>query len=182
MGRIVISEFISLDGVVEDPGWTAPYQHDDIEAYKRSELFAADAMLLGYKTFEMFAAVWPSMTDEQGFAERMNALPKHVVTSREAELGWNATVIDAEDEDAMAASIAAVRSSVGRDLLVGGSVSLVALLIRRGLVDELRLLTYPVVLGHGRRLFPDGLSASCALVETRRFPTGVVLATYRPVS
>src|SRR6202022_3886153 len=98
MGQVIVSEFVSLDGVMEDPGgaegtphggWTIPYWNDEIAAFKKEELFAADAMLLGRVTYQGFAAAWPAMTDEQGFADRMNGIAKYVVTSTLATLSWN---------------------------------------------------------------------------------------------
>lgn len=95
MGDIVITEFITLDGVIGTPQWTVPYQHDEIEAYKQEELFASDSQLLGRATYETFAASWPGVTDEQGFADRMNAMPKYVVSRTVTQPTWNATVISA---------------------------------------------------------------------------------------
>ena len=91
--KLVVSELITVDGVIDTPAWTVPYQHDDIEAYKRDELFAADAMLLGRVTYESFASAWPSISDEVGFADRMNSLPKHVVSATADEPTWNATFV-----------------------------------------------------------------------------------------
>jgi hypothetical protein len=85
VGDIVITEFITLDGIIDTPAWTVPYQHDEIEAHKKDELFASDAQLLGRTTYEMFAASWPGATDEQGFADRMNRMPKYVVSSTVTE-------------------------------------------------------------------------------------------------
>ena len=182
MGDIVITEFITLDGVIEAPAWTVPYQHDAIEAYKRDELFASDAQLLGRTTYEMFAASWTGATDEQGFADRMNAMPKFVVSTTVTEPTWNATIISARGEDELAAAISEAKGSVPRNLLVGGSARLAGFLIRRGLADELRLLTYPVAVGSGLRLFPDGLEAKFELLQARTFPTGVVLTVHRLVT
>lgn len=179
MGDIVITEFITMDGIIGTQQWTVPYQHDEIEAYKKEELFASDGQLLGRVTYEMFAASWPDVTDEQGFADRMNAMPKYVVSRTVTQPAWNATVISAADEDELAAAIGKVKETVPRNLLVGGSARLAEFLIRRGLADELRLLTYPVVVGSGLRLFPDGLQAKFELRQTRAFPTGVLLTVHR---
>jgi len=182
VGDIVITEFITLDGVIEAPAWTVPYQHDEIEAYKKDELFASDAQLLGRTTYEMFAAAWPGATDDAGFADRMNGMPKYVVSTTVTEPTWNATVISAASEDELAAAIVSAKASVERNLLVGGSARLAEFLIRRGLADELRLLTYPVAVGGGQRLFSEGVQAKFELRETRSFPTGVVLTVHRLVT
>ena len=186
MRKIIVSEFISLDGVIEDPGgaegfehggWTFPYWSDEIGKFKREELFAGDTLLLGRVTYEGFAAAWPSRTDEQGFAERMNSLPKFVVSNTLAEADWqNSTVVNGD----VAAEIAKLKDQPGGDILVAGSAQLVRTLAQHDLVDEYRLLVYPVVLGSGKRLFGDGKRADLELREVRSFDSGVVLASYGP--
>ena len=178
--RLVVTEFITVNGVIDTPAWTAPFQHDDIEALKHEELFAANAMLLGRVTYEMFAGAWPSITDELGFADRMNSLPKHVVSTTTADPTWNATFVRPASSDALAGQIRRIKSDGTGDLLVGGSATLARFLFANNLVDELRLLTYPVVVGAGQRLFDQGIDTTFTLAETRSFPTGVVLTTYRP--
>ena len=183
MARLVVTEFVSLDGVIEDPGggdfahagWTIPYWNDDIAAYKKDELFASDSMLLGRVTYEGFAAAWPSMSDPAGFADRMNSLPKHVVTTSTAELSWNASRLDPAN---LADRVRALKAQDGGDILAQGSAVLVHALLRDGLVDELRLAVYPVVLGSGKRLFADSY-AKLDLVAAKPTPSGVVLTTYR---
>ena len=179
--RLVVSEYLSLDGVMEDPMWTVPYWSDEIAAYKRDELFASDALLLGRVTFEAFAEVWPTRPDEDPYAARINALPKHVATTTLApdevdQAGWNGHRLG----DDVEAAIRALKGDAGGDLLVFGSATLVRSLVRAGLVDEYRLLVYPVVLGEGKRLFEDE-QASLELVDARSFDTGVTALTYRPV-
>lgn len=177
--KLVVTEFITIDGVIDTPAWTVPFQHDDIETYKREELFAADAMLLGRVTYEMFASAWPSITDEVGFANRMNGLPKHVVSSTAAEPTWNAVFVRPAS-GSLADQIRQIKSDGTGDLLVGGSATLARFLFANNLVDELRLLTYPVVVGAGLRLFDRGIDAKFSLASTRSFPTGVVMTTYQP--
>jgi dihydrofolate reductase len=184
--RLVVIEYVSLDGVIEDPGgsegkpyggWTRPYWGDDIGQSQLERLFASDALLLGRVTYEGFAAAWPKMKDEAGFADRMNSMPKYVVSTTLENPEWNnSRVIKAN----VAEEIAALKRQPGQDILVYGSGTLVQTLLRHGLVDELRLLVYPVVLGAGKRLFHDGTSATLQPVETRTLGSGVVLATYRP--
>jgi dihydrofolate reductase len=186
MRRIIVSEFMSLDGVIEDPGgaegfehggWTFPYWSDEIGKVKWEELFASDAMLLGRVTYEGFAAAWPSRTDEQGFAERMNSLPKFVVSTTLAEAEWqNSTILKGD----IAAEVAKLKDQPGGDILVAGSAQLVRTLAQNDLVDEYRLLVYPVVLGSGKRLFGDGKRSDLELHENRSFDSGVVLASYGP--
>jgi len=152
MRRIVVSEFVTLDGVMEDPGgsegtpfggWAFKFERGVAgDRFKLEELQAADALLLGRRTYEGFAAAWPSIEDEQGFAERMNSLPKYVVSSTLTEPAWNASAIGLD----------AIEQLEG-NLLVAGSQQLARALFERGLVDEVRLVVYPAVLGAGKKLF-----------------------------
>lgn len=188
MRQLVVSEFVTLDGVMQDPGgadkknfeqggWSMPYWHEDIAKVKLDELFASDALLLGRITYQGFAAAWPSVQDEAGFADRMNGLPKYVVSSTLQSADWNNSTIISGD---IAQQVAALKQQPGQDILVGGSAQLIQELMRHNLVDEYRLLIYPVVLGTGKRLFQDGSAATLSLVESRSFPTGVMLARYQP--
>jgi dihydrofolate reductase len=150
--HIVVTEFVTLDGVMEDPGgaegtpfggWAFTFERGEAgNRFKFDELMAADAQLLGRKTYEGFAAAWPSMTDEQGFAEKMNGMPKYVVSSTLREPEWNATVIGLEDIEDLEGNI-----------LVAGSHQLVQTLLQHRLVDEVRLVVYPTALGAGKKLF-----------------------------
>jgi len=163
MRRIVVSEFVSLDGVMEDPGgaekfefggWTMPYWNDDLARFKAEELFASDALLLGRVTYQAFAAAWPAMTDEMGFADRMNSNRKYVVSStlNTTDEWKNSSLIKGDLVDA----VTKLKQEPGQDILVGGSATLVQALMRHELVDELRLAVYPLVLGTGKRLWGDG--------------------------
>ena len=182
MRKIVVSEFMSLDGVVEDPGgaegyehggWTFAYWNDEVAAFKSEELLASDALLLGRVTYEGFAAAWPGRTDEQGFADRMNRNRKYVVSSTLDKAEWNnSTVISLGDIDG-------VKQEPGQDILVAGSATLVRALLRDGLVDELRLAVYPIVLGTGKRLFGDGSYTKLDLAQHQATSTGVNLLVYR---
>jgi dihydrofolate reductase len=185
MGKLIVSEFVSLDGVMEDPGgaegtphggWTIPYWNDEIAAFKKEELFGAEAMLLGRVTYDGFAAAWPAMTDEDGFADRMNGLAKYVVTSSRDPLGWtNSTRLDGE----AATAVRSLKDRVEGGILVAGSATLVHDLTRHHLVDEYRLVVYPVSLGGGKRLFDDGTHTRLELTFEQRTPTGAVLLSYR---
>ncbi len=151
---------------------------DDKFEYKFAELFEADAQLVGRVTYESFAGAWPERTGE--FADRMNAMPKHVVSSTLAEpLGWqNSTLLRGDPVE----SVRALKAGEGGAILLPGSRTLVQALMVAGLVDELRLMVFPVILGSGRRLFPDDApdKIRVELVDLRAFENGVTLQTYRP--
>ena len=189
MGRIVVSEFVSLDGVMEDPGgaegtpqggWAFKFERgDDGDRYKLDELMDAEAMLLGRVTYEGFAKAWPSITDEVGFAARMNGMPKYVVSSTLQQADWeNSTILSGD----AVAEVTDLRRKLDGNILVAGSTSLVHALHDAGLVDEYRLMIYPTVLGSGKRLFPDGAGAAgYEAVEVR--PAGAVaIMTLRPLA
>ena len=160
MGRIVVTEFVSLDGVMEDPGGAEGYEHggwsfqvnrgDEGDKFKLEELVDAEAQLLGRVTYEGFAKAWPSITDEAGFAEKMNAMPKYVVSSTLTNPEWQNTTVLSGD---VAEGVSKLKQEVDGNILVAGSAQLVQELIEHDLVDELRLMVYPVVLGSGKRLF-----------------------------
>lgn len=176
MRKIVVSEFVSLDGVMENPTWSAPYWGDDIAQFKSAENMACDALLLGRVTYEGFAVAWPSRPDDDG-AFRMNSLPKHVVSTTLDKVEWNnSRLIKAN----IVEEITALKQQPGKDILVYGSATLVNTLLQHGLVDRYQLLVYPVVLGSGKRLFQDGSNATLKLVEARSFNSGVVLQSYQP--
>ena len=178
MRKVIVSEFVTLDGVMEAPDkWQFPFWNDETGKFKVDELFASDALLLGRVTYQEFAAAWPSMTDEEGFADRMNSLPKFVVsTTLKEPLGWNATLIKGN----IAQEISKLKQLPGQDILISGGAGLVHSLLQQDLIDEYRLLVYPVVLGSGKRLFTDGGNATLKLVEARTIGADVVLLTYQP--
>jgi len=183
MRRLIVTEFMTLDGVVEAPGgepthphsgWTIPFSTEDLRAFKLREVQEAASLLLGRRTYEQFADAWPPR--EGVFADTMNALPKTVVTSRPAELTWNATALELP----VRAGLSALKEGDGGPILVAGSASLVRSLLVWGLVDELRLLTYPVMVGGGIRIFPDDHEKwTFELAALDRFSSGAVLHTYR---
>jgi dihydrofolate reductase len=184
--KVIVSMFVSLDGVMEDPGgaekfehggWTIPYWDDGIGKFKLDELFASDALLLGRVTYQGFAAVWPSQSDEAGFADRMNGLPKYVVSTTLQEGEWNNTRLIKGN---VAEEVSRLKEQPGQDILIAGSGILVNTLLQDGLIDEYRLLVYPVVLGSGKRLFKEGSNTALKLAETKPFGSGVVLLTYHP--
>jgi dihydrofolate reductase len=186
MGRIVVTEYISVDGVVEAPsgteafervGWTDDFSRGpEGDAFKVDETMASDALLLGRRTYDEFALVWPNVPGE--FAEKFNTMRKYVVSSTLENPEWNNTTVlrgDLVDE------IAKLKDRYERDIVVHGSPQLAQALIEQGLVDELRLMTYPVVVGAGKRLFAETSGKrNLRLVETTTFGDGVTVLVYRP--
>ncbi len=178
MRKLVVTQFVTLDGVMEDPHkWSFPYWNDEIAKIKYDEMFASDAQLLGRVTYQGFAAAWPSRTDEQGFADRLNSLPKYVVSTTLEKAEWNNSHLIKEN---IPEEISRLKQQPGQDILVHGSRTLVQTLIQHDLIDQYNLLVYPIVLGNGKRLFKDGSKANLKLVETKTFSTGVILARYQP--
>lgn len=180
MRRVVVSEFISLDGVVEDPRWTFGFSSDDRDQFKFDELAASDALLLGRVTYEGFAAAWPQMEEQTGeYGSWMNGYPKHVVsTTLEAPLEWNnSTLVEGDVAD----EVSRLKDQPGKDILIFGSGDLVNTLMQHDLIDEYRLMVFPVVVGSGKRLFDEGSGTkSLKLVGTRAFDSGAVVLTYTP--
>lgn len=176
MSKIVVSQFVTLDGVVEDPGgsegmegggWAFQFERGpDGDKFKLDEVMASDALLLGRVTYEGFAAAWPSRDGD--FADKFNTMPKYLVSSTLDDPEWNNTTVVTVDE------IAGLRDKHDGDILVNGSVQLVGALAARGLVDEYRLMVFPVVLGNGKKLFADdGVRRPLSVVEAR--PVGEVV-------
>ena len=184
MAKLIVSQFITVDGVVEDPGgsesherggWAFDYDRGpEGDKFKLDEVMGSEALLLGRTTYEGFAEAWPSREGE--FADKFNSMKKYVVSSTIGEPEWNNTEVVGVGD------IARLREQDGGDILVNGSVQLVKTLIENGLVDELRLMVFPVVLGAGKRLFGETAdSASLELVEST--PTGeTLILIYRPKS
>ncbi len=187
MRRLVVSEFLTLDGVMEDPGgaedfafggWSLDYCNDEYLKYKYDELLASGALLFGRKTYEIFAEAWPSHSGAGGFADRMNSMPKFVVSSTLKRTEWkNSTIISGD----IAKEIKKLKQGQGKDLLVPGSGMLVRKLMDDDLVDEYRLMIHPLVLGTGKKLF-DGMASikSLSLHEAIAFRSGIVVFIYHP--
>ncbi len=177
MRKVTVAEFVSLDGVMDTPKWTIPYWNREIAQFKQAELFASDALLLGRKTYANFAQAWPPRTGADDYADRMNSLPKHVVSTTLQSATWqNATIVNGD----VVAAIQQLKAQPGADILVFGSGQLVAYLAQHQLIDEYRLLIYPLVLGRGQRLFPENSRANLTLVESHHFSSGVMAMIYRP--
>jgi dihydrofolate reductase len=179
MRSIVWSQYISLDGVVEEPGeWSLPYFSDDLALYKSDELSASDALLLGRTTYEGFAAAWPHMEEIEGdFAVRMNMLPKYVVSTTLEKADWNnSTIIRGNVPD----EISKLKHEPGKNILIGGSGALAKTLMQHDLIDEIRMLVHPILVGTRKRLFEGAQQLiEVKLVDTRRFESGVVALTYQ---
>ena len=188
MGRIVVTEFVSLDGVMEAPGGGEDFEHGgwtfeidrgpEGNQFKLDETMSSDALLLGRRTYEGFAAAWPSREDDAGFAEKFNSMPKHVVSSTLSDPDWNnSSVLDGD----LAEEVPKLRERYDGDIAVHGSAQLVQALVEQDLVDELRLMVFPVVLGSGKRLFGQTSDKkSLSLVDSKVVGDGVVILTYRP--
>ena len=176
---MVVSEFVSLDGVVEEPGWTFQFESEDRDQYKFDELAAADALLLGRVTYEGFAAAWPQMEEQTGeYGAWMNGYPKHVVsTTLEEPLEWNNSSLVRGN---VAEEVRRLKDQAGKDILVFGSGDLVNTLMEHDLVDEYRLMVFPVVVGSGKRLFGEGGTKTLRLIEAKMFDSGAVALTYTP--
>ena len=192
MGKIVVTEFISLDGVIEDPGGSEDFKHggwsfefergDDGDKFKLDETMASDALLLGRVTYEGFAEAWPSRKDDAGFADKFNNMPKFVVSSTLKEpLGWNNSKLVEGD---LVEGIQKLRDEVDGEIVVHGSAQLVQALLANDLVDELRLMVFPVVLGSGRRLYAeDEEKRTLKVTDSRTVGEGIaVLTLERPGS
>ena len=188
MRRVIASEFVTLDGVMEAPGhephpdgrnaWALRHVGEDQQRFKVDELFQAGAILLGRVTYEIFAAFWPTAPKDDGFADRMNDIPKYVVSKTLETASWRNTQIIGDDP---AEAITDLKRAPGGDIFLYGSGELLNSLIARDVIDEYRIMVFPVLLGSGKRLFKDASDTShLGLVETRTFESGVILLTYRP--
>src|SRR5262245_39055330 len=185
MRKVVAAEYMTVDGVMTDPGgvgeiehggWSNPYFDEELAEYQSDQLFASDALLLGRVTFEGFAAAWPSMEETEGeFAIRMNTLPKYVASrSLQEPLVWNGTLLRGDPADA----VAQMKEQPGQDILVYGSGQLINALHPHGLIDEYRLMVFPVTLGDGEHLFRGGAKVELTLTDAKTTSTGVLMATY----
>jgi dihydrofolate reductase len=188
VGRIVVTEFVSLDGVMEDPGGAENFRHggwsfeidrgDEGNTFKLDEALSSEALLLGRVTYEGFAEAWPSREGE--FADKFNTMPKYVVSSTLEEPEWNNSTVLKGD---LAEEVAKLKQEQDGDIVVHGSAQLVQALIDHDLVDELRLMVFPVVLGSGKRLFGDTSDKKrLRLVDSKTVGDGVAILTYAPLS
>ena len=194
MRELIVAEFITLDGVIQAPGganedteggfqhggWTRPYWHDDIGAHFFQAMMQADALLLGRKTWQIHGGAFEPMPAGDPFGDVMNGIAKYVVsTTLKSASAWrNSTLISGN----VAEAVRKIKQQPGKNILVDGSSVLIHTLVQENLVDEYSLHVYPLVLGGGKRLFPDGTRVNLKLIESQALPTGVVFQRYRPVS
>jgi dihydrofolate reductase len=191
--RLTVTTFVSVDGVYQGPGgpdedrsdgfdrggWLVPHFDEATGGFMDEVFRKADAFLLGRRTYEIFAAYWPNVTDPQDpVATRLNTLPKYVASSTLRSSAWQGTTILSDD---VPGAVARLKEAPGRELQVHGSGRLVRTLLEHDLVDELRLVVFPVIVGAGRRLFPDaGVATGLRLVETRTSGSGAAIHVYQP--
>jgi dihydrofolate reductase len=178
MGKIIITEFASLDGVCDAPEkWSLAYWNSEMEKFKTDELAQTDGLLLGRVTYDGFAEAWPSRKGD--FADRFNALPKFVVSQTLKDPAWNhSNLLNGPVKPA----IEKLKSGFEGELYVHGSLSLARLLIATGLADEIHLLIYPLLLGSGKRLFGEGDMTKLELVHATTFSSGILALKYRPAA
>lgn len=176
MRKIIVTEFVSLDGVIEAPMWTMKYWNDDIAAFKGEETSADECLLLGRVTYEGFAAAWPQRTDDEPGAAYFNGTRKYVVSSTLEQVEWHNSVLIRGN---IVEEITQLKQQDGPDLVVHGSAMLAGTLLQHALVDRVRLLVYPVVLGKGKRLFDEDTALTLRLLESRTFGD-VIALIYEP--
>jgi dihydrofolate reductase len=187
VGRLVVSEFVTLDGVMEDPGGAEPFEHGgwafqfdrgkEGDEFKLEETLGASALLLGRRTYEGFAQAWPGRTDPVGFAEKMNTMPKFVISTTLEAPSWNNSTVLHGD---VPTAVGRLKEEQEGNILVAGSVQLVSALLANQLVDELRLMVFPLVLGVGKRLFPDGAGPlKFDLLQAEQVGAGVLILRYQ---
>jgi dihydrofolate reductase len=190
MRKIVVSEFVSLDGVMQAPGgaaedteggfaqggWTGPYWHDEIGVRFFQEMIEADALLLGRKTWQIHGGAFEPMAEGDPFGDLMNTMPKYVVSNTlTSAAAWrNSTLISGNVME----EVGALKAQPGKNIVIDGSSVLIHALAQNDLIDEYHLIVYPVVLGGGKKVFPDGARINLRLVEAQPLPTGVVLTRY----
>jgi dihydrofolate reductase len=186
MRKVFVTEFISVDGVIEDPGGAENFEHGgwsfkffspEIGQYKVEETMATDALLLGRKTYEGFAAAWPGRKDDAGFADKFNSMPKYVASTTLKQLDWNNSHLLGDD---VPAAVRELKKQEGGDIAIHGSRTLVQSLMEHDLIDEFRLMVHPIVLGTGLKLFDGASLKNFELVDTKTYDTGTIVATYAP--
>lgn len=175
--RLVATEYLSLDGVFEEPGhWSGPMFNEEAGQFKWAELQASDAQLLGRKTYEGFAAAWPKMEGTGDFGVKMNTMPKYVVSSTLQNADWPGSILIKGD---VADEVRKLKQKPGRDLLLAGSGQLFNALMRENLIDVYRFMVHPVILGSGKRLFTDDTpKQQLRLIDTKTFSKGIVVMEY----
>jgi dihydrofolate reductase len=177
--RLVATEYVSLDGIFEEPGrWSFPFFNDEAAQFKSAELQASDALLLGRRTYEGFAAAWPTMTGTGEFGEKMNGMTKYVISSTLDNAEWTGSKVIKGD---VAEEVRKLKELPGQDLLLSGSAQLFNALKRENLIDLYRFMLHPIVLGKGQRLFADSDDKTVMdLTDTRSLSSGIVILEYVP--
>jgi dihydrofolate reductase len=179
--KLIVSEFLTLDGVMEaNEKWQFPYFSDDLAEFNKAQILALDTILLGRVTYEIFASSWPYRThNEFGIADKLNGTPKFVVSSTLKKAEWNNSRLIKEN---VAQEVSKLKQQPGGDIGITGSATLIQSLMKEELIDEYRLFIHPIVVGSGKRLFHDGGSTTLKLTGTKMFSSGVVLLSYQPGS
>jgi len=174
MGKVYAVEYVTLDGVFEEPAWSGPYFNEELSSWQDDNLKEADALLLGRRTYEGFKAAWPQLEAETGhFGKKMNGMGKHVATTTLTEPEWNARFIQGD----VAEAVTKLKAEPG-NLMINGSASLVNYLTKHNLIDEYRIMIYPVVVGEGRKLWAEGTKVALKLTNSFTTTTGVEVVTY----
>lgn len=178
MRKIVVSEFMSLDGVIGTPeAWQFPFQSEEMGAITESQIKNTDAFLLGRNTYEIFSQYWPTQTNnEHGVADKLNSAPKYVVSTTLQSANWNNSTLIRSN---VIEEVRNLKQQAGSSIAIIGSAMLVHSLLDSGLIDEIQVLVHPIVLGTGVRLFVDGYHSSMTLADTKILPNGVVYLTYQ---
>jgi dihydrofolate reductase len=184
--KLVVSVYVSIDGVVQDPvgmensglgNWVGPFSRGpEGDEIMHQELWAADIALMGRTTYEGFASVWPTIDDPAGFAKKLNAMPKYVASSSMHQADWNNTKVLSGN---VSGAVSDLKTEEGGDIVVYGSAGLVHSLLPHGLVDQVHMLIYPTVLGRGTRLFPADYAARFDLADLKQLGSGIVHAVYK---
>ncbi len=179
MRKIIATEYVTLDGVMEAPNlWSFDFWNEEAAQFKHEELFTSDALLLGRITYEGFASAWPAMTGTGDFGERMNSIAKYVVSTTLKKADWNNTTIIKEN---VVDELKKLKKQSGMNILLSGSATLLNSLMPHDIIDEYRFMLHPVVVGSGKKLFEEGLEKKALkLVDVRTFSTDIVILTYRP--
>jgi len=178
MGKIVVSEFVSADGVMEAPDtWQFPFQTEEMGTITERQIHDSDAFLLGRVTYEVFAGFWPTQThNEFGVADKLNSAPKYVVSTTLHKVDWNNSI---QIKSNIIEEIRRLKQQAGNTIGVSGSATLVHSLLEAGLIDEIQMLVHPLVLGKGVRLFVEGYHTPLKLADSRILPHGVVFLSYQ---
>jgi dihydrofolate reductase len=178
MGTIFAVEYLTLDGVFEEPAWSGPYFNEELQQFQSNNLLECDGLLLGRVTYQGFAQAWPAMEADTGeFGVRMNSLPKWVASTTLTSTEWNASLLAGD----VVAAVSELKQRPDLTLMIAGSSTLVETLRAAGLIDEYRLMIYPVIVGSGRRLFGDGASPGAwTLTDATTTASGVIIARYTP--